>query len=158
MKARILPELPDQETETESVFTWKIENWRNLPKKERGPIFQCGGHPWWVPNLPRSFVLKGSWWHTDRIEGGYYSFPTATTLNTHRSTSSKAMRINRQTIGTHACNLPWCYGIQTIPRSTSNTVGSPNLSKAGLELMGVRCSCKSPVQCRRGRLGLYQIC
>jgi len=48
MKARVLPELPDQETETGAVFTWKVEGWRSMAKKERGPTFQCGGYPWWV--------------------------------------------------------------------------------------------------------------
>ena len=48
MKARVLPELPDQETESEAVFTWKIEGWRSMEKKSRGPTFQCGGYPWLV--------------------------------------------------------------------------------------------------------------
>lgn len=48
MKPRVLPLLPDLETESETVHTWEIEDWRNLPKKARGPIFECGGHPWYV--------------------------------------------------------------------------------------------------------------
>ncbi|KAI9707767.1 MAG: hypothetical protein M1836_000729 [Candelina mexicana] len=52
IKARILPEQPDLETESETVSTWKIENWRNLPRKEHGPIFYCGGHPWRVLFFP----------------------------------------------------------------------------------------------------------
>lgn len=53
MKARILPEVPDLEIESEGVHTWEIENYRNLSKKEHGPIFQVGGHPWCVmPDQP----------------------------------------------------------------------------------------------------------
>lgn len=59
MKARILPELPDQETESEAVFTWRIEGWRNMAKKERGPTFQCGGHPWWASQL-LGLVMKAT--------------------------------------------------------------------------------------------------
>ncbi|KAI9822475.1 MAG: hypothetical protein M1827_000194 [Pycnora praestabilis] len=52
MKARVLPEVPDQETESEVVFTWKIENWRSMNKKEHGPVFECGGHPWKILFFP----------------------------------------------------------------------------------------------------------
>ena len=48
MKARFLPEIQDLETDSETVHTWEIEGWRNLPRKARGPIFECGGHPWYV--------------------------------------------------------------------------------------------------------------
>ena len=48
MKARFLPEIQDLETNSETVHTWEIEGWRNLPRKARGPIFECGGHPWYV--------------------------------------------------------------------------------------------------------------
>jgi len=48
MKPRVLPLLPDLEAESETVHTWEIESWRNLCKKARGPIFECGGHPWYV--------------------------------------------------------------------------------------------------------------
>ncbi len=52
MKPRVLPQLPDLETESETVHTWELEDWRNLPRKARGPVFECGGHPWYVG--PRS--------------------------------------------------------------------------------------------------------
>lgn len=48
MKARIMPQLPDLEIEAEAVHTWNIEGYRSLARKERGPVFQCGGHPWCV--------------------------------------------------------------------------------------------------------------
>ena len=46
MKERFLPKSPDLEIEKEAVHTWNIENYRGLSKKERGPNFECGGHPW----------------------------------------------------------------------------------------------------------------
>ena len=46
MKERILPLLPDLEVEHEATHTWHIENYRSLTRKERGPKFDCGGHPW----------------------------------------------------------------------------------------------------------------
>ncbi|KAI9847957.1 MAG: hypothetical protein M1837_001474 [Sclerophora amabilis] len=52
MKARLLHDFPDIETESEAVHTWPLEGWRQLPKKERGPTFQCGGHPWRVLFFP----------------------------------------------------------------------------------------------------------
>lgn len=52
MKARLLPKSPDLESESEAVHTWHIENYRSLSKKERGPKFECGGHPWYVRTGP----------------------------------------------------------------------------------------------------------
>lgn len=46
MKEKYLPQLPDLETADEGVSTWNIENYPQLRQKERGPIFECGGHPW----------------------------------------------------------------------------------------------------------------
>lgn len=48
MRKRVLPEIPDLETDSEAEHTWHIEDWRGLPKKARGPIFHCGGHPWYA--------------------------------------------------------------------------------------------------------------
>ncbi|KAL8923049.1 MAG: hypothetical protein Q9172_003295 [Xanthocarpia lactea] len=52
MKARILPPVPDLEIQTETVFTWEIENYRSLTRKERSPKFECGGHPWRILLFP----------------------------------------------------------------------------------------------------------
>lgn len=30
------------------VNTWEVEGWRELNKKEHGPIFMAGGYPWLV--------------------------------------------------------------------------------------------------------------
>lgn len=48
MMERVLPQIPDLETEEETHHTWHIENWRKLDRKLHGPIFNCGGVPWWV--------------------------------------------------------------------------------------------------------------
>ena len=48
MKRQFLPKIADLEIESEAVHTWHIENYRRLSKKERGPKFDCGGHPWCV--------------------------------------------------------------------------------------------------------------
>ncbi|KAL8985664.1 MAG: hypothetical protein Q9205_000678 [Flavoplaca limonia] len=52
MKARMLPLLPDLEPESESIYTWDIENYRSLTRKERSPKFDCGGHPWRILLFP----------------------------------------------------------------------------------------------------------
>src|ERR1700743_2774655 len=52
MKRHVLVDLPDTETEAEAYHTWHIEKWRTLSRKEHGPIFECGGHPWRVLFFP----------------------------------------------------------------------------------------------------------
>ncbi|KAL9128721.1 MAG: hypothetical protein Q9217_002654 [Psora testacea] len=52
MRARFLPQLPDLETADEAISTWNIENYRSLQQKERGPTFECGGHPWRILLFP----------------------------------------------------------------------------------------------------------
>jgi ubiquitin carboxyl-terminal hydrolase 7 len=47
-----MPELPDQETEAETYHTWEIKDWRSLIKREHGPLFTCGGHPWRILMFP----------------------------------------------------------------------------------------------------------
>jgi len=49
---RVLEDIPDTETETETYHTWHIEKWRTLPRREHGPIFECGGSPWRVLFFP----------------------------------------------------------------------------------------------------------
>ena len=48
MKLRVLPKDTDLETDSEAVHTWVIDDWRHLEKKQRGPKFECGKHPWCV--------------------------------------------------------------------------------------------------------------
>lgn len=52
MKVRVLPEVPDQEIESEVYHTWHIDKWRSLSRKEHGPVFECGGAPWRVLFFP----------------------------------------------------------------------------------------------------------
>ncbi|KAI8933294.1 hypothetical protein NX059_009921 [Plenodomus lindquistii] len=47
-----LPESPDYETEAEAHHTWEITDWRTLTRREHGPIFECGGHPWRILFFP----------------------------------------------------------------------------------------------------------
>jgi ubiquitin carboxyl-terminal hydrolase 7 len=47
-----MPELPDQETEAEAYHTWEITDWRTLSRREHGPVFECGGHPWRILFFP----------------------------------------------------------------------------------------------------------
>jgi ubiquitin carboxyl-terminal hydrolase 7 len=47
-----MPELPDQETEAEVINTWELKDWRNLTRREHGPVFECGGHPWRILFFP----------------------------------------------------------------------------------------------------------
>jgi ubiquitin carboxyl-terminal hydrolase 7 len=47
MKEIVLTPLPEQPRILEDVVhTWNITAWDRLRKREEGPIFQAGGHPW----------------------------------------------------------------------------------------------------------------
>ena len=48
MRARTMIPMPELEIAYEGQNTWNIENYRSLSKKERGPTFEVGGHPWYV--------------------------------------------------------------------------------------------------------------
>lgn len=49
MKELVLPPLLEEpRILDDAVDTWTIENWRNLSKREHGPVFQAGGFPWSV--------------------------------------------------------------------------------------------------------------
>ncbi|KAI9933251.1 hypothetical protein MW887_007724 [Aspergillus wentii] len=68
MMARILPKDPDLETLEETHHTWHIQGWRNLKRKEHGPVFECGGSPWRILFFPygnhvehASFYLEHAW-------------------------------------------------------------------------------------------------
>jgi hypothetical protein len=44
----VLPALPEQPPILETqVHNWSIENWRDHPRRDHGPIFEAGGHPWY---------------------------------------------------------------------------------------------------------------
>lgn len=49
LKELVLPPLPEEPPILEdAVHTWSIEAWNSLSKKEHGPVFEAGGHPWCV--------------------------------------------------------------------------------------------------------------
>lgn len=52
MKAQVLIDIPDTEAEAEIYHTWHIEKWRQLQRREHGPVFECGGSPWRVLFFP----------------------------------------------------------------------------------------------------------
>ncbi|KAK8058688.1 ubiquitin carboxyl-terminal hydrolase [Apiospora phragmitis] len=53
MKELVLPPLLEEpRILDDAVDTWTIENWRNLSKREHGPIFQAGGFPWRILLFP----------------------------------------------------------------------------------------------------------
>ena len=52
MKARVLDDIPDTETLAETYHTWHIKNWRQLGRREKGPVFECGAYPWRVLFFP----------------------------------------------------------------------------------------------------------
>jgi ubiquitin carboxyl-terminal hydrolase 7 len=47
-----MPPVQDLETLAETHYTWDIENWRNLPRREHGPTFECADTPWRVLFFP----------------------------------------------------------------------------------------------------------
>lgn len=49
LKELVLPPLPEEPPILEdAVHTWSIDAWNSLSKKEHGPTFNAGGHPWCV--------------------------------------------------------------------------------------------------------------
>lgn len=54
----LLPLLEEPPTQEDVVYTWTVDSWRMLPKKEHGPIIQAGGYPWYASHSPRP-VLPG---------------------------------------------------------------------------------------------------
>ncbi|KAK2601922.1 ubiquitin-specific protease ubp15 [Conoideocrella luteorostrata] len=53
MKELALPPLLDEPKILEDAHdNWSVENWRNMGKREHGPIFHAGGHPWRILLFP----------------------------------------------------------------------------------------------------------
>lgn len=36
----------EEETVETKVFHWNIENYKDLPERVQGPVFEVGGHKW----------------------------------------------------------------------------------------------------------------
>lgn len=52
-KKRFMPLQDGLEIESEATDTWTIDNWRTLGKREHGPTFKSGEHPWRVLFFPQ---------------------------------------------------------------------------------------------------------
>jgi ubiquitin carboxyl-terminal hydrolase 7 len=52
VKAAYMPQLPDLDSIDETVFTWDIDNWKGLNKREHSPVFHCAGFPWKILFFP----------------------------------------------------------------------------------------------------------
>jgi len=53
MTELVLTPLPEQPPTLEiKTNTWEIEDWKELPRRTKGPIFHAGGHPWRVLMFP----------------------------------------------------------------------------------------------------------
>jgi ubiquitin carboxyl-terminal hydrolase 7 len=52
IKKRYMPQQEGLDVEAEAIDTWTIQDWRNLGKKEHGPIFKCADHPFRVLFFP----------------------------------------------------------------------------------------------------------
>ncbi|KAF2865809.1 hypothetical protein BDV95DRAFT_553981 [Massariosphaeria phaeospora] len=73
-----MPELADQETEAEAFHTWELSDWRSMTRREQGPVFNCGGHPWRILFFPygnnvdyASFYLEQGHEEKDMAEDWY---------------------------------------------------------------------------------------
>lgn len=81
MRARFMPEDPELDVESETTFTWDIENWRTLPKRHNSPTFTCGSHPWKVLFFPAgnnaneavSFYLEQGYSDADKPPEDWYA-------------------------------------------------------------------------------------
>jgi ubiquitin carboxyl-terminal hydrolase 7 len=48
MKEIVLPPLIEEpKILDEVVYTWQIQHWNSMSKKEHGPVFMAGGFPWY---------------------------------------------------------------------------------------------------------------
>ncbi|PHH62194.1 hypothetical protein CDD81_7388 [Ophiocordyceps australis] len=53
MKELVLPPLLDEpKILQDHTYTWTVDKWRTLGKKEHGPVFQAGGFPWRILLFP----------------------------------------------------------------------------------------------------------
>ena len=53
-----MPEIPDLEVESEGFGVWEIENYRSLSKREHGPLFHSGVHPWFEEGHSSASILS----------------------------------------------------------------------------------------------------
>lgn len=77
MKDVILTPLQEEPRVLEdAVYTWSVEGWRSMSKKEHGPVFEAGGYPWYAPfarvssTRPRSHILQANFALPSRQQRG----------------------------------------------------------------------------------------
>jgi ubiquitin carboxyl-terminal hydrolase 7 len=63
-----MPPLPDLESLDESIYTWDVEDWRHLSKRENSPVFECAGFPWKVLFFPHGNNVESASFY---LEQGY---------------------------------------------------------------------------------------
>lgn len=73
-KKHVFPPLDDLEVEDETYNTWHIEKWRQLTRREHGPVFECGGAPWRVLFFPWGNSVDCASFY---LEHGYEDDPPA---------------------------------------------------------------------------------
>jgi ubiquitin carboxyl-terminal hydrolase 7 len=80
IKKAFMPPLPDLETVDESMSTWDIVSWREMQRKEHGPVFECGGFPFrvlffpWGNNVEHaSFYLEHGYDDSNPPPEGWYA-------------------------------------------------------------------------------------
>ena len=126
MRDHALTPIPELEIESETVHTWEIWDWRDLPRKARGPKFECGGHPWYAPEATLPVLLsKVPKEISDCPVGECSCFPMATTLTMHPFILSKGTKRgigSLQMAGMPVHNLRSFYGTRTILLFTLYTV------------------------------------
>lgn len=123
MKSWMQAPIPDLEIAHEEVFTWNIENYRSLNFRERGPRFECGGHPWYGYTVQKNWSGARRSLLTEDV-GEYCYFLEGTTSIMSPCTWSKATKKMRrcQTAGMPASSSLWSCGTRTIHRYTNHSV------------------------------------
>jgi len=81
MLAKYMPEIPELDVKAEGHYTWTIENWGQLGKREHSPQFEVGGIPWQVLFFPYSnnvldqtaFYLEHGYGESENVPEGWYA-------------------------------------------------------------------------------------
>lgn len=128
MKALVLPDLAEQPPILETqVHNWHIENWRDHPRRDHGPIFHAGGHPWYAKfsteeKLGRYPLLTSV--------GAFFSSLMATMSIMSPSISNTPIRKETlQMILLAAYNSGWLHGTQRRQVSTNSTLLTTGLQR-----------------------------
>lgn len=120
MKDFVLPPLAEEPRILEDqVHTWTVESWRNLGKKEHGPVFMAGGFPWSVT----SGVCISRPGPDMCCTGESFCSRSAIAAISLLSTSNMGLSQKMfPRTGAAASSSPWCYGIPTSRPSSFTTL------------------------------------